>query len=134
MVLSSYPPARFTNLFWLFKNKLYRMTVSEWNLLIGTALAGIASLITLYLNLRSKNRIDENTEIAVQHSEDIKALQKAVETYQFIINEKDKLIEQYKRELHEVLLRCDALQAKNETLTAELEKLKTRIFELDNIS
>ncbi len=134
MILSSYPPARFTNLFWLFKNKLYRMTVSEWNLLIIAVSGVVGSLITLYLNVKSKNRIDENTEVAVKHSEDIKALQKAVETYQFIINEKDKLIEQYKRELHEVLLRCDALQARNETLTAELEKLKTRIFELDNIS
>lgn len=133
MILSSYPPARL-NLIWLFKNKLYRMTVSEWNLLIIAVAGVVGSLITLYLNVKSKNRIDENTEIAAHHSEDIKALQDAVKTYQVIINEKDKLIEQYKRELHEVLLRCDALQAKNETLTAELEKLKTRIFELDNIS
>lgn len=133
MILSSYPPAR-SNYLWLFKNKLYRMTVSEWNLLIIAVAGVVGSLITLYLNVKSKNRIDENTEIAAHHSEDIKALQDAVKTYQVIINEKDKLIEQYKRELHEVLLRCDALQAKNETLTAELEKLKTRIFELDNIS
>ena len=131
MILSSYPPARFTNLFWLFKNKLYRMTVSELNLLIGTILAGVASLITLYLNLRSKNRIDENTEVAVQHTEDIKALQEAVRTYQtIIIPEKDNLIAQYKRELDNVLLKCDALQAKNETLTTEMEKMKKQIIEL----
>lgn len=130
MVLSSYPPAR-SNYFWLFKNKLYRMTVSDWNLLIGTILAGVASLITLYLNLRSKNRIDENTEVAVQHSEDIKALQEAVRTYQtIIIPEKDNLIAQYKRELDNVLLKCDALQAKNETLTTEMEKMKKQIIEL----
>lgn len=133
MILSSYPPARFTNL-WLFKNKLYRMTVSEWNLLIGTILAGIASLITLYLNLRSKNRIDENTEIAAHHSEDIKALQDAVKTYQIIIDEKDKLIAQYKKELDEILLKYDRLQAKNETLTAEIEKLNKRIIELEKIN
>ena len=130
MVLSSYPPAR-SNYFWLFKNKLYRMTVSDWNLLIGTILAGVASLIALYLNLRSKNRIDENTEVAVQHSEDIKALQEAVRTYQtIIIPEKDNLIAQYKRELDNVLLKCDALQAKNETLTTEMEKMKKQIIEL----
>lgn len=130
MILSSYPPAR-SNYLWLFKNKLYRMTVSELNLLIGTILAGVASLITLYLNLRSKNRIDENTEVAVQHSEDIKALQEAVRTYQtIIIPEKDNLIAQYKRELDNVLLKCDALQAKNETLTTEMEKMKKQIIEL----
>ena len=130
MVLSSYPPAR-SNYFWLFKNKLYRMTVSELNLLIGTILAGVASLITLYLNLRSKNRIDENTEVAVQHTEDIKALQEAVRTYQtIIIPEKDNLIAQYKRELDNVLLKCDALQAKNETLTTEMEKMKKQILQL----
>ena len=130
MILSSYPPAR-SNYLWLFKNKLYRMTVSDWNLLIGTILAGVASLITLYLNLRSKNRIDENTEVAVQHSEDIKALQEAVRTYQtIIIPEKDNLIAQYKRELDNVLLKCDALQAKNETLTTEMEKMKKQIIEL----
>lgn len=107
------------------------MTVSELNLLIGTILAGVASLITLYLNLRSKNRIDENTEVAVQHSEDIKALQEAVRTYQtIIIPEKDNLIAQYKRELDNVLLKCDALQAKNETLTTEMEKMKKQIIEL----
>lgn len=133
MILSSYPPARFTNL-WLFKNKLYRMTVSEWNLLIGTILAGIASLITLYLNIRSKNRIDENTEVAVKHTEDIIALQQAVKTYQIIIDQKDKLIEQYKRELDEVLIKYDRLQAKNETLTAEIEKLNRRIIELEKIN
>jgi len=130
MVLSSYPTER-SNLFWLFINKLYRMTVSDWNLLIGTILAGIASLITLYLNLRSKNRIDENTEIAVQHSEDINALQEAVKTYQIIINEKDKLIAQYKRELDEVLLKYDKLHAINETLTARIESLNKRIIELE---
>ncbi len=129
MILSSYPPAR--SKLWLFKNKLYHMTVSEWNLLIGTILAGIASLITLYLNLRSKNRIDENTEIAVQHSEDINALQEAVKTYQIIINEKDKLIAQYKRELDEVLLKYDKLHAINETLTAKIESLNKRIIELE---
>jgi peptidoglycan hydrolase CwlO-like protein len=129
MILSSYPPARYK--LWLFKNKLYHMTVSEWNLLIGTALAGIASLITLYLNLRSKNRIDENTEIAVQHSEDIKALQEAVKTYQIIIDEKDKLIAQYKKELDEVLLKYDKLHAINETLTAKIESLNKRIIELE---
>jgi SMC interacting uncharacterized protein involved in chromosome segregation len=129
MILSSYPPARYK--LWLFKNKLYHMTVSEWNLLIGTILAGIASLITLYLNLRSKNRIDENTEIAVQHSEDINALQEAVKTYQIIINEKDKLIAQYKRELDEVLLKYDKLHAINETLTARIESLNKRIIELE---
>jgi len=107
------------------------MTVSDWNLLIGTILAGIASLITLYLNLRSKNRIDENTEIAVQHSEDINALQEAVKTYQIIINEKDKLIAQYKRELDEVLLKYDKLHAINETLTARIESLNKRIIELE---
>ena len=107
------------------------MTVSEWNLLIGTILAGIASLITLYLNLRSKNRIDENTEIAAHHSEDIKALQEAVKTYQIIIDEKDKLIAQYKRELDEVLLKYDKLHAINETLTAQIESLNKRILELE---
>ena len=134
MILSSYPPARFTNLFWLFKNKLYRMTVSEWNLLIGTILAGIASLITLYLNIRSKNRIDENTEVAVKHTEDIIALQQAVKTYQIIIDQKDKLIEQYKKELDEVHVKYDKLQARNETLTAEIEKLNRRIIELEKIN
>jgi hypothetical protein len=54
MVLSSYPPARFTNLFWLFKNKLYRMTVSDWNLLIIAVAGVVGSLITLYLNVRVK--------------------------------------------------------------------------------
>lgn len=129
MILSSYPPARYK--LWLFKNKLYHMTVSEWNLLIGTILAGIASLITLYLNLRSKNRIDENTEIAAHHSEDIKALQEAVKTYQVIIDEKDKLIAQYKRELDDVLLKYDKLHAINETLTAKIESLNKRIIELE---
>ena len=135
MILSSYPPARFTNLFWLFKNKLYRMTVSEWNLLIIAVSGVVGSLITLYLNVKSKNRIDENTEVAVKHSEDIKALQKAVRTYQMIIiPEKDKLIEQYKLELDKVLLKCDKLQARNETLTAEIEKLNKRIIELEKIN
>ena len=133
MILSSYPPARL-NLIWLFKNKLYRMTVSEWNLLIIAVAGVVGSLITLYLNVKSKNRIDENTEVAVKHTEDIKALQKAVETYQFIINEKDKLIEQYKRELDEVLIKYDRLQAKNETLTAEIESLNKRIIELEKIN
>ena len=110
------------------------MTVSDWNLLIGTILAGVASLITLYLNLRSKNRIDENTEIAAHHSEDIKALQDAVKTYQIIIDEKDKLIAQYKKELDEILLKYDRLQAKNETLTTEIEKLNKRIIELEKIN
>jgi SMC interacting uncharacterized protein involved in chromosome segregation len=131
MVLSSYPPARFTNLFWLFKNKLYRMTVSDWNLLIIAVAGVVGSLITLYLNVKSKNRIDENTEVAVQHSEDIKALQEAVKTYQFIINEKDKLIAQYKKELDEVLLKYDKLHAINETLTAKIESLNKRIIELE---
>lgn len=134
MILSSYPPARFTNL-WLFKNKLYRMTVSEWNLLIIAVSGVIGSLVTLYLNVKSKNRIDENTEVAVQHTEDIKALQEAVRTYQMIIiPEKDKLIEQYKLELDKVLLKCDKLQARNETLTAEIEKLNKRIIELEKIN
>lgn len=110
------------------------MTVSEWNLLIVAVSGVVGSLITLYLNVKSKTRIDENTEVAVKHTEDIKALQNAVETYQFIINEKDKLIEQYKRELDEVLMKYEKLQAKNETLTAKIESLNKRIIELEKIN
>lgn len=97
------------------------MTISDLNILLATALTGIGTIGGLWLAGRSK-----------RHDTDIDALKKAVETYQLIITEKDKLIEVYKKELDELLNRCDILQAKNETLTTEIEGLKKRINELEN--
>ena len=113
------------------RSKIIICMLSEINILITTIVAGIASLVTLYLNIRSKNRIDENEAKSKQNAADIEALQKAVATYQLIITEKDKLIDVYKKELDELLMKYDKLQAKNETLTAEIESLNKRILELE---
>lgn len=110
----------------LFPSPLFRlkiiiyMTIAEVNILIATILTGIGTIGGLWLAGRSK-----------RHDTDIEALKNAVATYQIIIAEKDKLIEIYKKELDELLMKYDKLQAKNETLTAEIESLNKRILELE---
>lgn len=101
-------------------SNLIRMTYSEITAFVIALLTAVGTIGGLWLGSRTK-----------AHDVDIKALQDAVKSYQTIITEKDKLIEVYKRELDELLEKCDHLQARNETLSAEIEQLKTRIFELE---
>ncbi len=103
------------------------MTIAELNTLLITVLGFIGTIAGLVFGARSK-----------RHDNEIAALKEALEVKENINEEKDKVIEFYKKELdgvlikfNNLLLKYETLQAKNETLTAEVASLRKRINELE---